>query len=84
MRPGGSNGACATAPQQQLVALMLQLPAAQAAVPAGLGEVGDQLARIAEQLAGVFDRVREISHGIHPAILSGRLSLTTCYTGEPC
>jgi signal transduction histidine kinase len=56
--------------QQQLVTLMLQLRAAQTAVPAGLGEVGDQLARIAEQLAGVFDRVREISHGIHPAILS--------------
>jgi signal transduction histidine kinase len=56
--------------QQQLVALMLQLRAAQTAVPAGLGEVGDQLAHIAEQLAGVFHRVREISHGIHPAILS--------------
>jgi signal transduction histidine kinase len=56
--------------QQQLVTLMLQLRAVQTAVPAGLGEVGDQLARIAEHLAGVFDRVREISHGIHPAILS--------------
>jgi signal transduction histidine kinase len=56
--------------QQQLVALMLQLRAVQAAVPAGLCEVGDQLARIAGHLAGVFDRVREISHGIHPAILS--------------
>jgi signal transduction histidine kinase len=56
--------------QQQLVSLMLQLRAVQAAVPARLGEVGDQLARIAEQLAGVFDGVREISHGIHPAILS--------------
>jgi signal transduction histidine kinase len=56
--------------QQQLVSLMLELRAAQTAVPAGLGEVGDQLAHIAEQLTGVFDRVREISHGIHPAILS--------------
>jgi signal transduction histidine kinase len=56
--------------QQQLVSLMLQLRAVQATVPAGLGEVGDQVAHIAEQLAGVFDRVREISHGIHPAILS--------------
>jgi signal transduction histidine kinase len=58
--------------QQQLVSLMLQLRTVQAAVPAGLGEVGDDLARIAEGLAGVFDRVREISHGIHPAILSER------------
>src|ERR1700733_9721113 len=58
--------------QQQLVSLMLQLRAVQAAVPAGLGEFGDNLARIAEQLAGVFDQVREISHGIHPAILSER------------
>jgi signal transduction histidine kinase len=58
--------------QQQLVSLMLQMRAVQAAVPAGLGELGDDLARIAEGLTGVFDRVREISHGIHPAILSER------------
>ena len=59
--------------QQQLVSLMLQLRAVQAAVPACWpGELGDDLARIADQLAGVFDRVREISHGIHPAILSER------------
>jgi signal transduction histidine kinase len=58
--------------QQQLVSLMLELRAVQAAVPAGLGELGDELARIAGGLTGVFDRVREISHGIHPAILSER------------
>jgi signal transduction histidine kinase len=58
--------------QQQLVSLMLQLRAVQAAVPAGLGELRDELARIAGGLTGVFDRVREISHGIHPAILSER------------
>jgi signal transduction histidine kinase len=58
--------------QQQLVSLMLQLRTLQAAVPAGLGEIGDQLARIAGGLAGVFDRVREISQGIHPAVLSER------------
>jgi signal transduction histidine kinase len=60
--------------QQQLVSLILQLRAVQAAVPAGLGELGEdlgeKLARIAEGLAEVFDRVREISHGIHPAVLS--------------
>jgi signal transduction histidine kinase len=60
--------------QQQLVSLILQLRAVQATVPAGLGElgeeIGEKLARIAGGLAEVFDRVREISHGIHPAILS--------------
>ena len=58
--------------QQQLVSLMLQLRAVQAAVPAGLGEIEGGLARIAGGLTGVFDRVREISHGIHPAILSDK------------
>src|ERR1700733_5271649 len=56
--------------QQQLVSLMLQLRAAQAAVPAGLGELQSGLDRIAGGMAGVFDRVRDISRGIHPAILS--------------
>jgi signal transduction histidine kinase len=62
--------------QQQLVSLMLQLRAVQAAVPAGLGGteggIESELDRIAAGLAGVFDRVREISHGIHPAVLSER------------
>jgi signal transduction histidine kinase len=56
--------------QQQLVSLILELRAAQAAVPAQLGELERELSRIAGRLAGVFDQVREISHGIHPAILS--------------
>jgi len=42
----------------------------QAAVPAGLSELGSKLSRLAERLAGVSDQVREISHGIHPAVLS--------------
>lgn len=58
--------------QQQLVSLMLELRAVQAAVPSQLGELEGRVSRIAERLAGVFDQVREISHGIHPAILSGR------------
>jgi signal transduction histidine kinase len=58
--------------QQQLVSLILELRAVQAAVPPQLGELGSGLSRIAEGLASVFDRVREISHGIHPAILSER------------
>jgi signal transduction histidine kinase len=58
--------------QQQLVSLMLELRAVQAAVPPQLGELGGELSRIAGGLTDVFDRVREISHGIHPAILSER------------
>ena len=58
--------------QQQLVSLMLEMRAVQATVPAELGELGSELAHIAGGLTGVFDRVREISHGIHPAILSER------------
>ena len=56
--------------QQRLVSLGLQLRTAQATVPPQLGELEGALARVAEELASVFDELREISHGIHPAILS--------------
>jgi signal transduction histidine kinase len=58
--------------QQQLVSLMLELRTAQAAVPSQLSDLTGQLSHIAGGLSGVFERVREISHGIHPAILSER------------
>jgi signal transduction histidine kinase len=58
--------------QQHLVSLMLDLRAVQSAVPPGLAELEAGLSRIAEGLSGVFDQTREISHGIHPAILSER------------
>jgi signal transduction histidine kinase len=58
--------------QQQLVTLMLDVRAVQAAVPPQLAELEGGLSGIAERVAGVFDQVREISHGIHPAILSER------------
>jgi signal transduction histidine kinase len=56
--------------QQRLVSLGLELRAAQATVPAQLAEFEGALARVAEGLGSVFDELREISHGIHPAILS--------------
>ena len=56
--------------QQQLVALMLDMRAVQGAVPPGLAELEGGLSRIAERVTSLFDQVREISHGIHPAILS--------------
>jgi signal transduction histidine kinase len=58
--------------QQRLVSLGLELRVAQAAVPSQLGELERDLSRIAGGLASVFDELREISHGIHPAILSER------------
>jgi signal transduction histidine kinase len=56
--------------QQRLVSLGLELRAAQATVPPQLGELDGALSRVAEGLASVFDELRGISHGIHPAILS--------------
>jgi signal transduction histidine kinase len=53
--------------QQQLVTLLLDVEAVQAVAPP---ELEGELSRIAEQVTGVFNQVREISHGIHPAILS--------------
>jgi signal transduction histidine kinase len=58
--------------QQRLVLLMLELRAAQAALPPQLGELEGELSRVADGLASVFDELRDISHGIHPAILSER------------
>jgi signal transduction histidine kinase len=56
--------------QQRLVSLVLELRAAQAAVPPQLAELDGELSRVAEGLASVFDELRDISRGIHPAILS--------------
>jgi signal transduction histidine kinase len=58
--------------QQHLVSLMLDLRTVQAAVPPGLAELEGGLSRIADRVTGVFDHARELSHGIHPAILSER------------
>ena len=53
--------------QQRLVSLVLDLRAAQAAVPP---ELRAQLARVADGLTGALEDLRELSRGIHPAILS--------------
>jgi signal transduction histidine kinase len=58
--------------QQELVSLMLELRAVQATIPSELAELGVELSRIVGGLSAVLDRVREISHGIHPAMLSER------------
>jgi len=55
--------------QQRLVALALRLRSA-AAASSERGEIRTELADVAAELTGVIDELREISRGIHPAILS--------------
>jgi signal transduction histidine kinase len=56
--------------QQRLVSLSLGLRAAASGIPAGLDDTEKELAQVASGLAGVQDDLREISRGIHPAILA--------------
>ncbi|MET8783835.1 HAMP domain-containing protein [Streptomyces sp. NPDC004589] len=56
--------------QQQLVALVLELKTAQSVIPTAQPELKAKMSRAAERLVGVLDDLRELSHGIHPAVLS--------------
>jgi signal transduction histidine kinase len=56
--------------QQQLVSMALQLRGARDGIPDGLAQTRAELAQVEEGLANVLDEVREISRGLHPAILS--------------
>ncbi|HEX5299605.1 MAG TPA: nitrate- and nitrite sensing domain-containing protein [Streptosporangiaceae bacterium] len=56
--------------QQRLVSLGLALRAAQRAVPAGQPELERELAQVSAGLTEVLEELREMSRGIHPAILS--------------
>ena len=56
--------------QQRLVSLVLDLRTAEDAVPPELSGLGGQLAEIADGLTGALTDLRELSRGIHPAILS--------------
>jgi signal transduction histidine kinase len=56
--------------QQQLVSLALEVRAVQALVPPELGELRAELSRVVEGQTSVLDGLREIAHGIHPAILA--------------
>jgi signal transduction histidine kinase len=56
--------------QQRLVSLALELRSAATMVHRPSAELGDQLAEIAAGLTGSLGELREISRGIHPAILS--------------
>jgi len=56
--------------QQRLVSLGLGLRAAQKAVPPGQPGLSQELARLARGTAEILEELREMSRGIHPAILS--------------
>jgi signal transduction histidine kinase len=56
--------------QQRLVSLGLELRMAQSEVAAVAPESGQELSRVAEELKGAIDDLREMSRGIHPAVLS--------------
>jgi GAF domain-containing protein len=56
--------------QQRLVALGLELRAAQAAMPPGLDNLNGELDHVADGLTRVQQLLREIARGIHPAILA--------------
>ena len=56
--------------QQRLVSLALALRAAEAKVPADQPELRRQLADVATGITDVTGELREMSRGLHPAILS--------------
>jgi signal transduction histidine kinase len=56
--------------QQRLVSLALELRTADSMASPRDAELRDQLSRITEELTNALDEVRELSRGIHPAILS--------------
>jgi signal transduction histidine kinase len=56
--------------QQQLVSLALGVRAVQAMIPPELDQLRAELSRVVEGHTSVLDELREIAHGIHPAILA--------------
>ena len=58
--------------QQRLVALGLQVRAAEVSVPAAATDLKWELARVADGLMDVVRDVREISRGMYPVILAER------------
>ncbi len=56
--------------QQHFVSLALQLRAVQASVPPDQAKLADELGRVATGLKDALADLRELSRGIHPAILA--------------
>ena len=56
--------------QQRLVSLALKARTIETMTPQPAGEIAGELSLLADGLGTAMDELREISHGIHPAILS--------------
>jgi PAS domain S-box-containing protein len=56
--------------QQQLVTLAVALQRAQARIPSELGDVRADVGGVVDGLRGAIDALRDLSRGIHPAILT--------------
>ena len=56
--------------QQQLVTLAVALQRVQAKIPSALDEVRADVGRVADGLTGAVNELRDLSRGIHPAILT--------------
>jgi GAF domain-containing protein len=56
--------------QQRLVSVALRLRAARASVPPGAEELAQRLENAAGEAVAVQEELREISHGLYPAVLS--------------
>ena len=56
--------------QQRLVALGLDVETVRESIPADQQDAHSGLERIRDELEGVLEDVRELSHGLHPALLS--------------
>jgi signal transduction histidine kinase len=56
--------------QQRLVSLVLGLRLVRGTVPAELPALRDDIGKVTEELTQVMEELRELSRGIHPAILS--------------
>jgi signal transduction histidine kinase len=56
--------------QSQLVTLALGLRATEGRLPAGMDDLKAEVAHVADRLTGVIEELREMSRGIHPAILT--------------
>jgi signal transduction histidine kinase len=56
--------------QQRLISLALKAQTIETMTPRPADHIQDELSRLAHGLGTALDELREISHGIHPAILS--------------
>jgi signal transduction histidine kinase len=56
--------------QQQLVSLALELRGVEEAAPTEFRELREGISRSVERMTSVLDELREISRGIHPAVLA--------------